>query len=187
MAGRESNFSSRRKVVTLSMGAAILSPMMASCARTTRFGSERRDAAMQAERNKKLMTEIYTRLAHGDSTMFIEHLADDAVFTMQGNSSWSGERRGKDNILRFFSEIVAERAPGERRIIPKRVLAYDDLVVIEAVGVMTSKYGTPYRNDYCLIFRLENEKIVEMKEYLDTAYLEATLGPLPNDPTRDSS
>jgi len=141
---------------------------------------------MTARDNKQLMTEIYSRLARGDGELFVEHLAEEAVFIMQGNSSWSGERRGKDNILRFFREVVAERAPGERRTIPSRVLADEDSVVIEAIGEMTSRDGRPYRNYYCLMFRLENRMIVEMKEYLDTAYLEDVLGPLPDDPTRDA-
>lgn len=139
---------------------------------------------MSPSENRKLMAEIYGRLAKGDGSLFVQHLADDAVFVMTGRNTWSGERRGKENILRFFREIVGARAPGDRRTIPTRVLADEDWVVIEAIGEMTSKDGVPYRNDYCLMFRLKDGQIVEMKEYLDTAYLEKVLGPLPDDPTR---
>lgn len=139
---------------------------------------------MSASENKKLMAEIYERLAQGDGSLFVEHLSDDAVFTMTGDNSWTGKRRGKENILRFFRETVGERAPGERKTVPTRILADEEWVVMEAVGQMTSKDGVPYRNDYCLLFRLEDGQIVEMKEYLDTAYLERVLGPLTDDPTR---
>lgn len=146
---------------------------------------EKGQLMMQTEANKKLILDIYSRLTEGDGSMFVEHLAEDAVFIMQGNSSWSGKRQGKENILRFFREVVGERAPGVNRMIPKQVFGDDKYVIMEATGEMTSKDGKAYKNDYCLLFRIENNLIVEMKEYLDTAYLEDILGPLPVDPARD--
>lgn len=117
------------------------------------------------------MTEIYEAVARGDGSKFVEHLAEDAVFTVTGQSSWSGSFKGKDRIIRYF-RLVAELAPGIRRTIPVRVLADEDRVVIEARGDMTSKAGVPYRNHYSLHFRVEGGMIKEMMEFMDTAYCE---------------
>jgi ketosteroid isomerase-like protein len=49
--------------------------------------------------------------------------------------------------------------------------------VVEGRGEMTSKTGVPYNNEYCLIYRLREGKIVEITEYNDSALCERVLGP----------
>jgi hypothetical protein len=44
---------------------------------------------------------------------------------------------------------------------------------------MVTKAGVRYDNDYCLIYRLANGKIVEIREYLDSALCERVLGKFP--------
>jgi ketosteroid isomerase-like protein len=44
---------------------------------------------------------------------------------------------------------------------------------------MMSKAGVPYNNEYCLIYRLRDRKIVEMTEYQDSTLCERVLGPYP--------
>jgi uncharacterized protein len=138
---------------------------------------------MTPAENKKLMVEIYERVAQGDGSKFAAHLASNAILVLPGEYSWSGVHHGKENVIRFF-RLVAELAPGVRKTIPTRILADEDWVVIEARGDMTSKTGAPYRNHYCLMFRLKDGMIVEMKEYLDSAYCERILGYFPADRMR---
>ena len=64
------------------------------------------------------------------------------------------------------------------KTIPLRFIADGDLVVIEARGEMTSKAGVPYNNEYCMIYRLHQGKIVEITEYNDSLLCERVLGPL---------
>jgi uncharacterized protein (TIGR02246 family) len=142
----------------------------------------RRTRVSTAE-NKKLVDEIYQAIAQGDRSKFVAHLAEDAVLTVTGENSWSGVHRGKESIVRFF-RVVAELAPGVRKTIPFRILADEDSVVVEARGDMTTKAGVPYRNHYCLLFRLKDGMIVEMKEYLDSAYCERVLGVYPGERAR---
>jgi ketosteroid isomerase-like protein len=47
---------------------------------------------------------------------------------------------------------------------------------------MISKTGVPYNNEYCLIYRLRNRKIVEMTEYQDSTLCERVLGPYRAEP-----
>ena len=37
-----------------------------------------------------------------------------------------------------------------------------------------------YDNQYCLVFRIENGKIKEIREYCDSALVERVLGPFPD-------
>ena len=50
---------------------------------------------------------------------------------------------------------------------------------MEGVGEMRTKAGVPYNNDYCLIYRLKDGKIVEIREYCDSALTEKILGKYP--------
>ena len=54
-----------------------------------------------------------------------------------------------------------------------------DVVVVEAKGDNVTREGVRYDNDYCLVFRLEDGKIQEIREYCDSILTEKALGPFP--------
>lgn len=139
---------------------------------------------MSAEENKRLMQEIFARVAVGDGSLFVEHLADDVVMRVSGQYSWSRTFTGKQSVLRDLFGTVRERTTGTRKTIPLRFIADGDLVVVEARGEMTSKQGVPYNNEYCLIYRLRDRKIVEFTEYQDSTLCERVLGPFSPQPTQ---
>jgi ketosteroid isomerase-like protein len=132
---------------------------------------------VSAAENKQLMQEIFARVAEGDGSLFVEHLADDVVVRVSGRYSWSQTFHGKEAVLRDLYGVVRERTTGSRKTIPLRFIADGDIVVIEARGEMMSKAGLPYNNEYCLIYRLRDRKIVEMTEYQDSTLCERVLGP----------
>ena len=132
---------------------------------------------MSAVENKRLMQEIFARVAVGDGSLFVEHLADEVVMRVSGQNSWSRTFTGKQSVLRDLFGVVRERTTGTSKTIPLRFIAEGDVVVVEGRGEMTSKSGVPYNNEYCLIYRLRDGKIVEITEYNDSALCERVLGP----------
>ncbi len=140
---------------------------------------------MGAAENKKLMQEIFTGLAKGDPTMFVEHLAEDVTMTVTGQNSWSQTFRGKANVRRdlyaYVRSLMSENSIGHTTAI--RIIADEEWVAVETRGDMTTKAGVRYDNQYCLIYRIENGMIVEMREYLDSDFAERVLGPYPNKKT----
>ena len=132
---------------------------------------------MSSAENKQLMQEIFARVAEGDGSLFVEHLADNVVMRVSGQYSWSRTFTGKQSVLRDLFGVVRERTTGARKTIPLRLIADGDVVVVEARGEMTSKVGVPYNNEYCLIYRLRDRKIVEITEYQDSTLCERVLGP----------
>ncbi len=135
---------------------------------------------MSAENNKKLMQEIFTKLAEGDGSMFVEHLADDVSMTVTGQYSWSRTFTGKESVLRDLYAYVGALLADKNRTRAFHFLADGDWVVVEAQGDMITKAGDAYQNHYCLLYRLENEMIVEMKEYQDSVLCELVLGKYPS-------
>jgi uncharacterized protein len=132
---------------------------------------------VSAAENKKLMQEIFARVAVGDGALFVEHLADDVVMRVSGQYSWSRTFTGKQSVLRDLFGVVRERTTGASKTIPLRFIADGDIVVVEARGEMTAKTGVAYNNEYCLIYRLRDRKIVEITEYQDSTLCERVLGP----------
>jgi hypothetical protein len=131
-----------------------------------------------AAENKKMMEELFARIAAGDRSTFADCLADDVTMRVTGHYSWSRTFAGKPALLRDLHGYLATLL-AERRTIPLRFIAGDDHVVVEARGEMTTKAGVPYNNEYCLIYRLKDGKIVEIREYCDSALTEAVLGKFP--------
>jgi len=134
---------------------------------------------MSAADNKRLMQAIFEKIATGDRAAFVDSLADDVVMRVTGKNSWSQTFRGKDALLRDLYGYLGTLLAEGRRTVPQRLIADGDQVVVEAVGEMRTKAGVPYNNDYCLIYRLRDGKIVEIREYLDSALCERVLGPYP--------
>ncbi|MGI3168087.1 nuclear transport factor 2 family protein [Pseudooceanicola sp. C21-150M6] len=134
---------------------------------------------MSAAENKGLMQRIFARLAEGDGSLYVDHLHEDAVMVVTGDYSWSGRFEGKARILRDLYGHLRNVTSGVSRTVPVRFLADGDWVVVEARGEMRARDGTPYHNQYCLMYRLEAGMIVEAREYQDSALCERVLGPFP--------
>jgi ketosteroid isomerase-like protein len=142
-------------------------------------------ADMSAIANKKLMEEIFASAGNPDPAMrdrslFVASLADDARWVVTGQYSWSRTFTGKEAILNdlhgYVRSLLVERA----RTIAHRFVADGDHVVVEARGDNVTKTGARYDNDYCLVFRLENGKIKEVREYCDSVLTEQALERFPD-------
>jgi ketosteroid isomerase-like protein len=139
---------------------------------------------MGALENKKLMQEIFAAAgspdpAARDRALFIATLADDAIWTVTGQYSWSRTFKGKESILNDLHGHVRSRLVDRTRTLAHRFIADGDYVVVEAKGDNLTKEGLRYDNDYCLVFRLESGKIKEIREYCDSVLTERALGKFP--------
>jgi len=134
---------------------------------------------MSATENKQLMEKIYAGTANRDGTLFIQSLADDVSWCVTGQNKWSHTFKGKQAVLEdlqgYFQSLLVQRS----RTVAHRFIADGDFVVVEARGDNLTKTGVRYDNEYCMVFRLSNGKIVEIREYCDSALVERALGEFP--------
>jgi ketosteroid isomerase-like protein len=137
------------------------------------------EASMSPAANKELMTEIYDELAKGNRTPFRNAMHEDFRWIMKGRTAWSKTYEGRDAIREELIKPLYAQFADEYSNTAKRIFADGDFVIVECEGKVTTTSGKPYNNQYCLIFRLENGKIKEMTEYLDTALVNETLAPPP--------
>jgi hypothetical protein len=138
------------------------------------------EATMDAAENKALMQRIFEGLAVGDGRLFVQHLDEDVTMRVTGQYSWSRTFRGKAVLLRDLYGHVGSLMARPGRTIAERFIADGDLVAVEAKGDMELKDGRRYDNDYCLVYRLKDGRIVEIREYQDSTLCERILGPFPS-------
>jgi ketosteroid isomerase-like protein len=131
---------------------------------------------MSASENKQLLQHIYSELSKGNSSPFLDALAEDVRWTIMGTSRWSKTYEGKQAVLTQLLGPLFAQFADQYTATAHRFIAEDDLVVVEVRGHVTTKSGKPYNNSYCYIFRLADGKIKEMTEYLDTQLAVSALG-----------
>ena len=107
-----------------------------------------------------------------DRALFVATLADDATWTVTGQCSWSRTFKGKQAILNDLHGHVRSRLVDRARTLAHHFIADGDHVVVEAKRRQRHKEGVRYDNDYCLVFRLEDGKIKEIREYCDSVLTE---------------
>jgi len=131
---------------------------------------------MGAPENRKLMEEIFAGLANRNGTLLIERMSDDFRWINIGTNKWSGTFDGMAAVLRDLLGPLRARLVERSRTVAHRFIAEGDYVIVETRGDNVTKAGQQYNNEYCFVFRLSDGKIKEVKEYADTALVEAVLG-----------
>lgn len=136
---------------------------------------------MSAATNKKLVQQVYTDSANRSGTTFADHLAEDAVWVVTGQYSWSHEFKGREAIQNGLLGQLRSLLAARPRTVAFNFIAEGDYVVVEARGDNVTKAGLRYDNQYCIVWRIEDGRIKEIKEYCDSALVERVLGPFPEE------
>ena len=103
-----------------------------------------------------------------------------STWIVTGQYSWSGEFKGRDAINNgLMGHLRSLLAAGRPRTLAFNFIAEGDYVVVEARGDNVTKSGERYDNQYCMVWRIEDGKIKQIKEYCDSALVERVLGPFP--------
>lgn len=123
---------------------------------------------MSAAENKQLLRAAFDAWATGDIRPLLAAMADDVTWTVSGHNSWSGTFAGKESVRRDLLGPLGEQFEGTYTSTASRFVAEDDVVVVETRGSVATKTGARYDNEYCFVFRLEDGRIREITEYMDT-------------------
>ena len=131
----------------------------------------------KSQHHKSLIEGVHAELAKGNGQPFVDLLAQDATWTIQGRTAWSRRYVGKAAIRDELLTPLFAQFEGRYRSTAQCVIADDDLVVVQCQGQVATRRGQRYDNQYCYIYRLEGGRVVELTEYLDTALVDEVLAP----------
>ena len=119
----------------------------------------------ETEENKKIVESFFESLSSGTNSYLDYYTNDSEIWTAGQNAI--GGRRTKAEIESFANGILSAFPKGIRFEITS-MIAEDDRVAAEVKGDAIHASGQIYQNEYHFLIRLKNNKIIELKEYMDT-------------------
>ena len=129
------------------------------------------------EQTRTVVADYVNALGGGDLDALRASFAPDATWTLRGGMPVSGTWTGPAEILDGFLARVVARLDPQAPVIQDlhRIIADGEYAVAEWTSHATAADGTPYENDYAVVFRVVNGAIAAVTEYFDTAYMKAVL------------
>ncbi len=126
------------------------------------------DSSKTSQESGRIVRSALDAFNGGDTETFLSHFSDDMRFWMVGTHGFSGAVESKA----AFVELVGRVADGLSQMITLEIqnfLPAGEWVAVECRGKAVMKSGDPYDNQYCMLFRVAGGKVVEFKEYNDSA------------------
>jgi ketosteroid isomerase-like protein len=121
---------------------------------------------MDAATNKKIVKDTWDAFWRGDIEAGVANMSDDIAWFTPGANAMAGWKRGKDAIRQFrFNELGVFREL-KRDVIG--IYGDGDTVIMEVKATGRLNNGEPYDNAGCVVWVLENGKIKQVRQYVDT-------------------
>lgn len=129
-----------------------------------------------SEQNKEVVLTFIKAMGESDGATAAACL-DKAAFTnAKGFGKFAGIRR-YDTIVGTIDAFKQLLPTGLSPVI-ESITAEGERVVVEFEGQATTCDGTPYNNQYCMVFTLKNGRIQQVNEYFCTVLADKVLWPL---------
>jgi uncharacterized protein len=122
---------------------------------------------------KDIVSALFQKWESGDSSEFFTAVADDVVWTAIGHTPISGVSHTKAEYMKKTYLPLQSVFAGGTSCKVKRIIAEDEIVVVEWHGETPLAKGGVYANDYCWVVRVKEGKLGEVTGYFDTAAVNA--------------
>jgi hypothetical protein len=119
--------------------------------------------------NVAKVRNLFKKLETGDGNEFFTHVADNVDWTVEGTHPLAGHYHSKADFLSHTFEKLAKVLPRGAQLHVEHALVSGDWAVVELRSLATAKNGLRFDNRYCWVCRFANDKIVEVRAYLDSA------------------
>jgi len=129
---------------------------------------------VKTEESRRIVLDAIDVLNKGDGEGWLAAFHEDFEFTIPGNDSLSGTKKGM-KAFRDLIENVGERLDVAITIKLTNVIASGEWVVTESLGHSVTKKGEDYNQTYCILFQVREGKIIKYVEYHDTALIRKVL------------
>ena len=115
---------------------------------------------------------IFAHLEAGSGDQFFEHVADDVDWTVEGTHPLAGRYRSKSAFVASTFARLNKILPGGTQLHVQNVLMDGKWAVVELKSHATALNGMRFDNRYCWVVRFADERIVEVRAYLDSALVQ---------------
>ncbi|MEJ8855237.1 nuclear transport factor 2 family protein [Variovorax robiniae] len=115
--------------------------------------------------------KIFSLLEHGYDAFFT-HVADKVDWTVHGTHPLAGHFRTKREFIDATFARIARILRGGTQLRVVHVMTSGDWATVEMQSMATALNGMRFDNRYCWVVRFENDKIVQVRAYLDSALIQ---------------
>ena len=111
--------------------------------------------------NVTVVREGFEAFQKGDMAWMDDHLSDDVVWHVGGNSKWAGDYKGKAEVLDFFGR-QAQAMPEPTAVDIHDILGNDEHVVVLGTAHATGPDGSSEEWKYTQVFHVKDGKATEV-------------------------
>jgi len=119
--------------------------------------------------NVAQVRDLFKKLETGDGGEFFTHVAEDVDWTVQGTHPLAGHYHSKADFVAHTFEKIGKVLPHGAQLHVEHALVSGDWAIVEMHSLATAKNGLRFDNRYCWVCRFAEDKIVEVRAYLDSA------------------
>ena len=117
------------------------------------------------DNNKKLVEDFFSILSSG-SQDYLDFYTEESIIWTAGENAIGGSR-SKSEVV-GFAKSVLDSFPEGITFNVVNLIAENDCVAAEVEGLAMHVSGKPYNNKYHFLLKIKDNKILELKEYMDT-------------------
>jgi uncharacterized protein len=132
---------------------------------------------VQSEETRQLIRDFYECLSTGNLVHIVELLDSDVQWQMPASVP-DNLIMGRDAVLRELTGATVKRLfeKGSFRLRVYSVLADGNIGIVQTGTQAKTKAGNTYRMEYVWIYTCQENRIIQIREYLDTALSFACMG-----------
>jgi len=118
---------------------------------------------------------LFNYLNNGENDKFFEHVDDDVQWTVMGTHPLARTYKSKQDFL-LHTFVRLNKILKEGVILEvKNILVQGDTAVVEMEARSTALNGIPFNNTYCWVVKFEDNVIVEVRAYVDSALVQKVI------------
>jgi ketosteroid isomerase-like protein len=119
--------------------------------------------------------KLFNYLKTGKSEKFFEHVADNVQWTVMGTHPLAGTYKSKEEFISHtfgrLNKILKEGVV----LKVNNIIVKGNTAIVEMESLSTTLNGKPFNNTYCWIVEFENNAIVKVRAYVDSALVQKVI------------
>jgi len=130
---------------------------------------------------KQFVEKLFRNLENWHQDQFFSQVAPNVLWEVMGTHPLAGVYNGKQEFLDHTFVRLKKLLKGGPVLKVSNILIAEDtpIVIVEMVQLSYSINGRPFNNTYCWLVKFENEVIVHVRAYLDSALVQALVNENP--------
>jgi ketosteroid isomerase-like protein len=118
---------------------------------------------------------LFNHLNNGENDKFFEHVDNEVQWTVMGTHPLAGTYKNKQNFLSHtfarLNKILKEGVV----LKVNNIVVQGDTAVVEMESRSTALNGMPFNNTYCWVVKFENDVIIKVRAYVDSALVQKVI------------